>query len=133
MNKLLSSLLLLLASFAIYSYRPTKQRLVTLGVTRSPGSISNIHGSQLRIIRNTRDCEDLHYWPASGLLYTACEGESSPRTRWFPPMAVFDERPVETGSSTGGLFMIDPEVRPVDICVSRLGLIRRPLPLPASA
>lgn len=110
MGKLSRNALFLLAALVFYAYAPIKQRLVTLGVLRKSSSIQNIHGSELRIIPDTRHCEDLHFWPGSGLLYTACEGKDSPRMRWFPPMTVFDEVPVETGVATGSLYVLDPDV-----------------------
>jgi hypothetical protein len=113
MGTLLRNVLFLLVALAIYAYRPTKQRLVTLGLTRG-SIIENVHGSGLRVIEDTRHCEDLHLWKVdvrSALLFTACEGRGSPRFKWFPPMTFF-EGPEELGSGdmTGSIYVLDPEV-----------------------
>ena len=120
MGKLLRNAGLLLASIAFYAYQPTKQRFVTLGITRPVGSIQNVHGSELRIIEDTKHCEDLHLWPGNGLLYTACEGQHSPRMRWFPPMTVFDQVPTGEGDATGSLYVLDPKVRTGPLIVTNI-------------
>lgn len=114
MGTLLRNALFLLVALAIYAYQPTKQRLVTLGLTRG-SIIENVHGfsKELRVIEDTRHCEDLHYWEASngrGMLFTACEGRGSRRTKWFPPMTVFDDPELGSGDMTGSIHVLDPEV-----------------------
>jgi hypothetical protein len=68
----------------------------------------------LRVIEDTRHCEDLHYWETrngKAVLFTACEGKGSRRLKWFPPMTVF-EGPEELGSEdmTGSIYVLDPKV-----------------------
>ena len=117
-SKLTRNLLLLIAALFAYAYQPTSHRLLTLGILRPSSSIQNNHGGlhlPPTLIPNTKHCEDLHHDPLSGLLFTACEGEGSDREGWFPPMGVFDRPPGEEveGEKTGGLFVIDPKVRPL--------------------
>jgi hypothetical protein len=115
MGTLLRNAFFLVVALAIYSYQPTKQRLVTLGLTRG-SVIENVHGfsKDLRVIEDTRHCEDLHLWETSNgkpVLFTACEGRESPRFKWFPPMTVF-EGPEElaSGGMTGSIYVLDPKV-----------------------
>jgi hypothetical protein len=115
MGTLLRNAFFLVVALAIYAYQPTKQRLVTLGLTRG-SVIENVHGlsGELRVIENTRHCEDLHYWETRNgkpVLFTACEGKGSRRFKWFPPMTFFDG-PEELGSGdmTGSIHVLDPEV-----------------------
>jgi hypothetical protein len=115
MGTILRNALFLVVALVIYAYQPTRQRLVTLGLTRG-SVIENVHGLDggLRVIEDTRHCEDLHHWETRNgkpVLFTACEGKWSPRFKWFPPMTVF-EGPEELGSGdmTGSLYVLDPEV-----------------------
>lgn len=78
----------------------------------SSGSAS---ASEVITIPNTRHCEDLHHHAPSNLLFTACEGASSPRFHWFPPLGHFD-RPEDVlegaeRGERGGLVVVDPKVR----------------------
>jgi hypothetical protein len=115
MGTLLRNALFLVVALVIYAYQPTKQRLVTLGLTRR-SVIENVHGlsGELRVIEDTRHCEDLHLWETrdgKAVLFTACEGKGSSRLKWFPPMTVFDDPELGSGDATGSLYVLDPEVR----------------------
>lgn len=99
---------LLLAFIIMYTYGPIRDRLLLFGITRTY-PIENIHGHDLVVLPGTKECEDLHFLPSTGLIYTACEGDRSIRTRWFPPMVIFDTRPT-VENSDGGLYTINPEV-----------------------
>ena len=108
------NILLTLITAALSLYGTTMlQQLRVLGILgRAPGN-SNVHGcdGQLRSIPGTRHCEDMHYHPRSGLLFAACEGPQSPRFRWNPPAAHFDEpESVPTGEGRGGLVVVNPKV-----------------------
>lgn len=46
-------------------------RAETLDITRR--HFENIHGTDFKLIPGTIACEDLHYEPYSGQLYTACQ------------------------------------------------------------
>jgi hypothetical protein len=100
-------LIALLALVGSFLYREVKLRLTVLGFTRPQSSIKNIHGEELRIIPNTMLCEDLHYHETSGLLFTACEGDATPRGHWFPGLAHLSE-PSKAGRGT--INVIDPKV-----------------------
>jgi hypothetical protein len=114
MGTLLRNALFLVVALVIYAYQPTRQRLVTLGLTRG-SVIENVHGfsKDLRVIEDTRHCEDLHLWETSNgkpVLFTACEGKGSRRFKWFPPMTVFDDPELGSGDATSSLYVLDPEV-----------------------
>lgn len=79
------------------------QRALTLGLLRGP--IVNYHGHELKTISNTIACEDLHYDVKSDRLYTACQGDMDSRSRWFPPMLLFD---YEYSNHQGHLTVISP-------------------------
>lgn len=51
--------------------KPIYQRAEQLGVISR--HIENIHGTNLQLIPNTVACEDIHFEPYSGLLYTSCQ------------------------------------------------------------
>lgn len=106
------NLLFVLFGVTAYHYNSIRQRVVTLGLTRSATSVSNVHGQDLRIIPDTKHCEDLHFSSSNGLLYTACEGEDSDRVGWFPPMVVFDRIPDKNDARSGSIYTIDPKVNP---------------------
>ncbi len=62
----------------------------TLGIFRTPQN-TPVEPENLMVIEGTAHCEDLHYNAASNRLFAACEGPSSRRHSWFPPMAIFDD------------------------------------------
>lgn len=88
-----------------YTYRP----LVVMGLFRGDIPPAIVAKDDLVVIPNTRHCEDLHQHAESGLIYTACEGENSPRYSWFPPLVNFDD-PTLGAQSQGSIHVIDPKV-----------------------
>lgn len=117
MSRALRTLLAATAILIALYGPPTYHRLRVLGIvpTALPPRVSS-SAYEIRTIPNTRHCEDLHHHLKSGLLFTACEGEASPRFDWFPPLAHFD-RPedVPTDGARGGLVIVDPKVRPLPL------------------
>ncbi len=81
----------------------------TLGIFRTPQN-TPVEPENLMVIEGTAHCEDLHYNAASNRLFAACEGPSSRRHSWFPPMAIFDD-PVAAMGAGGSLHVINPEVK----------------------
>jgi hypothetical protein len=90
------------------------QQLKVFGIVPRGLPTGNIHGidSQVHFIPGTRHCEDLHHHLRSNLLFGACEGPASPRWKWNPPAAHYDDpQDVPTGEGRGGLIVVDPKVR----------------------
>lgn len=91
------------------------QQLKVFGIVPRGLPSYNIHGidNQIHHIPGTRHCEDLHHHLRSGLLFGACEGPESPRWRWNPPAAHYDDpQDVPTGEGRGGLIVVNPKVCP---------------------
>lgn len=87
-------------------YTPVSQRLLVFGVTRPQASFRDIHGLEtLRKIPNTAVCEDLHHHIPSNEIFTACQDDAYPHTKWFPAMAKMDDH---KAVNTGSLTVIDP-------------------------
>lgn len=89
------------------------QQLRVLGIVGRGVGTGNIHGcdGRARVIPGTRHCEDLHYHRRSGMLFGACEGPTSPRWKWNPPAAHFDEpESVPTDAGRGRLVVVNPKV-----------------------
>ncbi|KAL0482476.1 hypothetical protein AKO1_011160 [Acrasis kona] len=82
-------------------YGPIKRSGIFRGITKI-----NVEGSKtIPLVQ----CEDLHVH--NGLVYTACQhsDRAQDRTKWFPPMGIFDV-PVESkNEKRGDLYVIDPQ------------------------
>lgn len=98
------SLAVVAAFFAASLYGPVYRELTILGVFRNPSSAVIAEDQGFYKIDDTIHCEDLHYH--SNRLFTACEDSPQTRFGWFPPMVVFTQPPLATGS----IHVIDPEV-----------------------
>lgn len=79
------------------------------GVTRWPENTAIARSSDFAVVADTPHCEDIHYHAASGLLFTACEGNEETRFSWFPPLANMDD-PSVTLRSRGSIHILDPKV-----------------------
>lgn len=100
------------ALFAVlfaWVYQGVNHRFNVLGLTRSKAALVNIHGHDLRIIPNTIQCEDLHIHEPSGLLFTACQGESESRLSYFPPLVNFLD-PMKAAQIQGSIYVVNPKV-----------------------
>ncbi|KAJ9112509.1 hypothetical protein QFC22_006258 [Naganishia vaughanmartiniae] len=110
-RKRITVLALSLALIAFY-LPPITHQLRVFGILSRPSdSLGNTHSlssANVRIIRGTEYCEDLHLHGGSGLLVTACEGEQEDRRGWFPPLGIFDRPPVR-GGPRGSLVVVDPQ------------------------
>ncbi|EFX02960.1 serum paraoxonase arylesterase family protein [Grosmannia clavigera kw1407] len=103
---LLSSIFVLLAYFV---GQPASHTLTALGFWRQPSrSLLADDQTDLIVIADTVNCEDLHYHAASQSLFTACEDTVETRFSWFPPLAIFDD-PSVLETTRGSLHVIDPE------------------------
>lgn len=89
---------------------PLYRQLTVLGVFREKLSKDRVYteGANLFTIEDTMQCEDLHYYPLSGQLFTACEDSMEPRYEWFPPMTNFKK----PSTATGSIHVVNPEVSP---------------------
>ncbi|KAK5995389.1 Serum paraoxonase/arylesterase 2-like protein [Cladobotryum mycophilum] len=68
----------------LYNYhlqRPIK----VLGIFRTPNSTVVPEGDFF-VIEDTTHCEDLHYYPLSNEIFTACESSYGTRHSWFPAL-----------------------------------------------
>lgn len=87
-------------------------RATVLGAFRSPTTFHT--SSEIKIIPDTINAEDLHYDDASGLIFTSAQGVDNTRHLWFPPLLRFSD-PEAATRADGGLRVIDPEVRTLQI------------------
>ncbi|MCJ1401531.1 hypothetical protein MMC11_004746 [Xylographa trunciseda] len=99
-------ILAVLALVTAVLYNPITLRIQVLGISRSFGTIENIHGEDLRVIPDTLYCEDLHHHLPSGLLFGASEDNSENRWKWFPPITIFSD---PTALGHGTIVVIDPK------------------------
>lgn len=104
---LLSTLIVLLAYLV---GQPVNRTLTVLGVWRRPSrTLLADEETDLVVIADTVNCEDLHYHAASHSLFTACEDTVETRFRWFPPLAILDD-PSVLETNRGSLHVINPDV-----------------------
>lgn len=100
-----------LTALAAYLYGPaTHGALTKFGAFRELTSTPLANPEDLIIIKDTIHCEDLHYYPATNTIFTACEDASATRFKWFPPLAFFED-PKLGWDARGSIHTIDPEVR----------------------
>lgn len=99
-----------LTGLAAYLYGPPTQRALTkFGVFRELTSSPLADPADLVVIKDTVQCEDLHYYAPSNTLFTACEDVYETRFKWFPPLGLFDAADL-AWKSKGSIHAIDPEV-----------------------
>lgn len=100
-----------LGGLAAYLYGPPTQRALTkFGVFRDTTSSPLSDPANLVVIKDTVQCEDLHYYAPTNTLFTACEDVYDNRFKWFPPLGFYEAADV-AWNSKGSLHTIDPEVR----------------------
>ncbi|ATY66533.1 serum paraoxonase arylesterase family [Cordyceps militaris] len=107
---LLAPLIAVLAAvFAGYiNFSSIYRTLRIAGVLRTDASTIANEGLEAIKIPNTPHCEDLHHHLASGLLFTACEGNSEARHSWFPPLTIFEDES-KVVEAPGAITVIDPQ------------------------
>lgn len=99
-----------LTGLAAYLYGPPTQRaMVRMGVFRELTSSPLGDPADLVIIKDTVQCEDLHYYAPANTIFTACEDVYETRFKWFPPLGFFGAADV-AWNSKGSIHTIDPEV-----------------------
>lgn len=97
----------LVAILATVLYEPLTRSLTILGVFRHPAPTpAALDDTLFKIIDDTKQCEDLHYYEPAGVLFAACEDSKFPRFEWWPPMTTFRRPSYRTGS----IHVIEPRV-----------------------
>lgn len=90
--------------------KPSVDRMFeVLGVGRTITPTVVSPADDLKYIPDTIQCEDLHYYEKTGIIFTACQDGREGRLSWFPPIEIFDD-PVLAQGSQGSLHVIDPKV-----------------------
>lgn len=109
-TNLRATLVALFAIFLASTYGPDVYRcLKTVGLLRKLENTAVASSADFVRIEDTAQCEDVHLHEPSGLLFTACEDTIVPRSKWFPPLANFDD-PSIAATSQGSIHVIDPKV-----------------------
>ncbi|KAK5656871.1 hypothetical protein OQA88_4420 [Cercophora sp. LCS_1] len=92
-------------AYLVYTYGfPAYKSLGIFGAFRTPGSSPH----DVVVIPDTVNCEDIHYEPLTGNIFTACEDNVETRFGWFPPLANFDD-PELGRKGKGSIHVIDPK------------------------
>ncbi|KUI69651.1 Serum paraoxonase/arylesterase 1 [Cytospora mali] len=100
-----------LAGLAAYLYGPPTHGFITkIGMFRELKSTPLAYPGDLVTIKDTTHCEDIHYYPLTNTLFTACEDVSATRFAWFPPLAYYDDASM-AWNSKGSIHTIDPETK----------------------
>ncbi|KKA29783.1 hypothetical protein TD95_005189 [Thielaviopsis punctulata] len=89
--------------------KPTVDRVLeVLGIGRliTPTVVSP--AGDLKYIPDTIQCEDLHLYEKTGMIFTACQDGREGRLSWFPPIDNFDD-PFLAQESQGSIHIIDPK------------------------
>ncbi|KAA8645489.1 hypothetical protein EYZ11_009118 [Aspergillus tanneri] len=98
----LTILCALLARF----YGPVTHYFTVLGAFRAPNHAVRLATTPSFVkIEDTVQCEDMHYYPPTRKIFTACEDSFASRFQWFPALGHFDG----PGDSVGSLHVIDPQ------------------------
>lgn len=102
--------ILALASAVLYDMclAPLHRTATVLGIFRTSDSLRSTEYDTVVVINGTAHCEDIHFYPPSNELYTACEDSPTTRFAWFPPLGQFNASVV--GKANGGIFVVDPKV-----------------------
>lgn len=99
-----------LTGLAAYLYGPpTYGLLTTLGVFRELASTPLDNPADFIQIKDTEQCEDLHYYAPANTIFTACDDDSGARYNWFPPIAHYGDASV-AWKIKGSIHTINPNV-----------------------